>query len=75
MKLRGGVVDGLFKARELRAVFENVLERATAQFSADLLPRISERASPEVATAVDGELARILRTALSKVEAMFPIMH
>jgi hypothetical protein len=64
LRLRGGLVEGGFGQKSVRAVFADIRERATIMLAEELK-------SARVADDVGAEMNRILRRLLTSVERMF----
>ena len=75
VRLRDGIVGNYVKARKLREVLESVLERSLAIFAEELVPRIHQRISSQIAENAEQELARILRSVRAIIESSIPTTH
>jgi hypothetical protein len=75
LQSRGGVVGACFKAKDFRDVLDAVVRRSLAILADELVPRIRERISPEMAEHVEGDLARLLGNACAMIEGLMPTTH
>jgi hypothetical protein len=75
LQLGGGVVGACFKAKEFRDVLDAVVRRSLAILADELVSRIRERISPEMAEYVEGDLARLLGKACAMIEGLMATTH